>query len=143
MISYGMSLLARVLPDLVEGYYEGRHIAASTLEESNALPSRTLFPVFKKLSHVGYMTANTQGYILFVDPKNLSIYQVLSAIQRLPYPSCSFKHDEGDENCMICDMMTTSLDSLVMKLQNVTLYEFTENLKRQKKKHNTSFPINQ
>ena len=125
----------KILPFLVEAYYDNsRHITIKELSELSGLNIQGNF--LSMLVHAKIMI-NTKsgersslGYVFLRDPKDISAFEVLQAMQGIPYILCSSEwFVKTGELCPVCRSMTVGLEKAIEALRNLSLYDYANSVK--------------
>ncbi len=71
--------------EFIKGYHAGQKITATLLAEKFNLNIRTLNPSLNKMTHAGILKSQVggvdRGYIFTRNPKEISLYDVIAAVQ--------------------------------------------------------------
>ncbi len=75
--------------DLIKSYYAGNKITATSLADKYNLNIRTLNPSLNKMKQKGILQSQVggvdRGYIFARDPKEITVYEVIEAVQGFGY----------------------------------------------------------
>lgn len=124
----------RVLPALVGKYLNGKErMSAVELGEKFDVNGRTLNVSLQKLVQAGILYSqrggSNPGYGFIRDPQKTSLYEVLQVVSVIEYPRCSAKEYTNGENCMVCEIITSAVDTIVINLKRVNCYDLYLSLK--------------
>ncbi len=91
--------------ELINGYHTGQKTPATLLAKKFSINIRTLNPSLNKMTRAGILKSQVggadRGYIFARDPKDISLYEVVEAIQGFDYM----------RDCKEVTQATCSLDS--------------------------------
>ncbi len=101
---------------LINGYYAGHKVTATSLAEQFGLNIRTLNPSLNKLTRAGILRSQVggpdRGYIFARDPKQISIYDVIEAVEGMSYMKTCTEALKGARcktaDCTVCSLYKSS-----------------------------------
>lgn len=125
---------------LVKGYYENRYIPAPEIAEHYNMNVRAVMPSLRQLTRIGILRSrtggNTPGFIFAKDPKELTLHQLLVALEGdvhfecckelMPELKCDCK---GNGNCAIYTLFHEIIDNASDQFRTITIAEYTEGIK--------------
>ncbi|MFI3285387.1 MAG: Rrf2 family transcriptional regulator [Rikenellaceae bacterium] len=102
--------------EFIKGYNSGQKITATSLSEKFNLNIRTLNPSLNKMTHAGILRSQVggvdRGYIFARDPKDISVYEIVAAVQDLGnLKNCKEAVDGAScffSNCDSCKLYMTN-----------------------------------
>ncbi len=113
--------------ELIRGYYTGRKITATHLAEKFDLNIRTLNPSLNKMTHAGILKSQVggvdRGYIFTRDPKNITVYDVVNAVEGFAYMK-NCKNALQGATCSISDCSNCIMFSAAAKIVDFTKEEY-------------------
>ncbi len=113
--------------ELIKGYESGKKITATLLAEKYKLNIRTLNPSLNKMTHAGLLKSQVggvdRGYILARHPKEISIYDIVEAVEGLSYMK-NCKEALHGANCENGDCEDCWLHKASMKVTDFAREEF-------------------
>ncbi len=120
--------------EFIKGYYAGQKITATSLSEKYNLNIRTLNPALNKMTRAGILKSQVggidRGYIFARDPKEISVYDVIDAIQGLEYMKCCTElvHEATCERgtcegCKLFQNTNSIVDFARERFKNTTVYD--------------------
>lgn len=128
----------KILPAMVNAHVNGLgRVSAVELGEQYDINSRTLNITLQKLVHVGILHSQTggrnPGYEFTCSPQRVSLFEISQVVSHIEYPRCALKEFNHDENCMVCEIITSAVDIIVRDLKAVSCYDFYLSLKEKMK----------
>ncbi|MFI3267434.1 MAG: Rrf2 family transcriptional regulator [Rikenellaceae bacterium] len=87
---------------MVPYYEKGQRMSVPEMEERFNINPRTINPALRTLVHAGILNSKTggldRGYMLARNPREITIYEIMYAIQGEPKVQCCLE-DFGAKNC--------------------------------------------
>lgn len=120
---------------LVEGYGEGRYISVPEIADKFSMNARALMPAMRQLVRVGLLRSrvggNTPGFIFSKDPKDITLYQILVALEGetrfvcceelIPGLRCDCK---DKTQCKFNSMFGGIMDGAILKLSSISISDY-------------------
>ena len=117
---------------LVQGYYDNRYISAPEIAEHYNMNVRALMPALHQLTKAGILRSRvggtTPGFIFTKDPKDLTLFQIITALEGavhfecckelVPGLKCDCKNNDG---CGIFSSFHSILDNASNQLSSITI----------------------
>lgn len=124
MISRGLKLFIKVLPDLVEGYHKKRNIASTEAAQRAGVNPISLQQGYKQLVLAGIIESrngrDNPGYKIIRDPKEITLLEVLKALEVFPRMQCTHKNKNGSE-CLVCGIKNKAMSQIEAEYASISL----------------------
>ncbi len=135
----------KILPALVGAHLSGvGRISAVELGGMFDINCRTLNVSLQRLVHAGVLYSQTggrnPGYGFVRDPKGVSLYEISQVVCKIEYPRCAIKEHTEDDDCIVCSVISSAIDTIVEELKSVSCHDFYLSL-NEKLKLNKHFKI--
>lgn len=119
---------------LVEGYEQGRKVAAPEISEKCNLHVRTLNKVLIKLVKEGILISqvggNDRGYIFARSPKEITLFEILNAVEGYSrmMPCRDVMRDlkcviADCDSCLFCKIANQNMNYAIEQYKGVTMYD--------------------
>lgn len=137
MIRIGTRLGIIACRYLVKGYYDNRYICAPEIAEHYNMNVRSVMPSLRHLTHVGILRSrvggNAPGFIFVKDPKQITLYQIMVALEGDIYFECckdlvvGLKCDcTTRDNCSISALLNGIIDDASKQFTAISIAEHAE-----------------
>lgn len=124
--------------EFIDSYYAGHKITATSLADKYNLNIRTLNPSLNKMKHKGILQSQVggmdRGYIFARDPKEITVYEVIEAVQGFGYMANCKDFLNGakcaKEDCTECQLYLTSkfvTDFAKEQFKLISIYDMFKN----------------
>lgn len=134
MIRIGTRLGIIACRYLVKGYYENRYICAPEIAEHYNMNVRAVMPSLRHLTHVGILRSrvggSAPGFIFVKDPKLITLYQIMIALEGDIYFECckdlvvGLKCDcKTRDNCSIFTLFNTIIGDASNQFSAISIAE--------------------
>ncbi|MFR9530646.1 MAG: Rrf2 family transcriptional regulator [Rikenellaceae bacterium] len=124
--------------ELINGYYAGHKVTATTLADKFGLNIRTLNPSLNKMKNKGILKSQVggidRGYIFARDPHEISVCEVIEAVEGFGYmpnytdfingAKCSNK---DCEHCHLHQASKVVIDFAKEQYKNISIFDLFEN----------------
>lgn len=122
---------------LVQGYYDNRYISAPEIAEHYNMNVRALMPSLRQLTRAGIFRSRvggtTPGFIYAKDPKDLTLFQIIIALEGAAHFECckelvpGLKCDCKDNGgCGIFSSFNAILSNASDELSTITIVKDTQ-----------------
>ena len=143
MFHYSTRLALIASRFLVESYYNGYKVPSTDVAAEYNMNIRALMPALRKLTQGGILRSQTggnePGFIFARDPKTISLYEVIVALEGetnfegcrdvMGGVSCDL---QNCKNCIIYSSMEKGLAAIKHTLENKTLFDHYESIKNER-----------
>lgn len=124
--------------ELIKGYYAGHKTKATLLAEKFNLNIRTLNPSLNKMTHAGLLKSQVggidRGYIFTRDPKEITLYDIINAIEGFSYmkncedalhgATCAI---DTCDNCILYNTSKLITDNAKEQYKKISIYDMYYN----------------
>ena len=118
----------------MQGYYEGRFINSKEAAKIAGISHNSLKQGYQQLLLAGIITSQARGdnpgYRIARDPKEITLLEVLKALEKFSRIRCPHQTTDGSE-CKVCATINRAIDNIEAEYSNITLYDYYMTLKRE------------